>query len=164
MVYQWKAGAHFKADANAVAAELASIGSQIRPTAVVQKAKSKKSAMHNCFEWDDGIAANEYRLTQARSLLRSIVTVVEKEDEPDGVTTIRTYEHVDLGPENSPRQAYVPTVDALRTPDLRAQIIGRLNRDIQEAERTAEKYEYLCMDFATVKERLASAREAMPAL
>ncbi|MCM1224060.1 MAG: hypothetical protein NC548_57370 [Lachnospiraceae bacterium] len=37
--------------------------------------------MHNLFEWDDSIAGQKYRESQAMYILRSIVVVSEKEDE-----------------------------------------------------------------------------------
>lgn len=48
---------------------------------VVQDAKKEDSPLHDWFEWDDEIAANEYRTEQARYLLRHIVVSVKK---PDG--------------------------------------------------------------------------------
>lgn len=46
---------------------------QIKPDIVVKDAKSDKSPIHTCFEWNDGKAAHEYRLYQARNLIRSVV-------------------------------------------------------------------------------------------
>ena len=161
MVYKWKEGSRIKASAEDVGREIAELGPAVEAKAVVKKARDKKSAMHDAFEWDDAAAADEYRLTQAREIMRSLVVVVEKADEPEGTTTIRAYEHVDLGEDAEPRMAYVPTSRALKVPELRAQVIARLDSDIAEAERTAEKYEYLSAKLGTVKKRLAKAREAL---
>lgn len=46
------------------------------PQAVVEAAKSKESALHSQFQWDDGKAAGQYRLEQARRLIRVAVTVI----------------------------------------------------------------------------------------
>lgn len=64
---------------------------QITPEAVVQRAAKKSSALHNAFEWNDGQAATEWRLHQARNLIRA-VCVVEK-------------------PDNEPRQVFVHVAD-----------------------------------------------------
>ena len=45
---------------------------EITPEAVVATAKSPKSPLHKFFEWDDSLAAQKYRLHQARNLILSI--------------------------------------------------------------------------------------------
>lgn len=163
MVYQWKKGARISADADAIGAEIESLGDEVNAEAVVSKAKDKKSALHDCFEWDNSSAAEEYRLIQAREIIRSLVITIDKPDEPDKTTTIRAYTHVDIGHDEESRFAYVPTREALSDKDLRKQVIARLRGDIQSAEDTAEKYEYLCGQLGDVRARLISAREALPA-
>lgn len=59
----------------------------IKASAVVKEAKPKKSPIHDCFEWDDGKAADEHRLWQARHLIR--VTVVPYEGEDNRLVHIR---------------------------------------------------------------------------
>ena len=39
---------------------------------VLDAARDPSSPLHGCFEWDDGRAAEAYRLEQARELIRSI--------------------------------------------------------------------------------------------
>jgi hypothetical protein len=164
MVYEWKNGSRIKADASKVGKEIASLGKEITAENVVRKARDDGSALHNCFEWDDSAAAEEYRLVQAREIMRSLVVIIDKPDEPKGVTTVRAYENVDLAAKDSgeSRRAYVPTAKALAKPELRAQIIARLGDDIRQAEDTAGKYEYLESKFGDVKAKLSSAREALP--
>ena len=48
------------------------------PRAVVDFARDNpESELHRHFEWDDGAAAEKYRLTQARALIRVVVIVPE---------------------------------------------------------------------------------------
>lgn len=54
----------------------------ITPEAVIEEAKPKKSPIHGCFNWDDAKAANEYRLWQARNLIRSVV-IIKEDREPE---------------------------------------------------------------------------------
>lgn len=50
---------------------------------VVAAARSARNPLHNLFEWDDSQAAHEYRLQQARTVLRALeVTYKEREHEP----------------------------------------------------------------------------------
>lgn len=47
-------------------------GGRITPDAVLADAKSPKSPLHDQFEWDDSEAAKQWRLNQARELIRSV--------------------------------------------------------------------------------------------
>ena len=44
----------------------------LRPDDVVADAKSDKSPLHAFFEWDDSAAAHQFRLDQARTLIRNV--------------------------------------------------------------------------------------------
>jgi hypothetical protein len=77
-------------EAEARAAELETIrlkaGGTLKPEDVVSFARSEKTALHSAFTWDDGDAATQYRLWQARQVIRVCVTYSEQLGEP-----IRTY-------------------------------------------------------------------------
>jgi hypothetical protein len=51
----------------------------LRPAAVIEFASDPKTALHSKFEWDDTEAAHQYRLEQARSLIRCYIKIVEGE-------------------------------------------------------------------------------------
>jgi len=51
-------------------------GGLLRPLDVVEFARNPKTALHGRFTWDDSKAANEYRLWQARQIIRVSVTVI----------------------------------------------------------------------------------------
>lgn len=52
-------------------------GGLLRPQAVVDEARDEKSPLHSAFEWNDGVAAERYRLDQAQRLIRSFRVVCE---------------------------------------------------------------------------------------
>lgn len=52
----------------------------IAPEKVVLAAKPKNSPLHDFFDWDDGDAAFQWRLHQARNLIRVVVEVEELPD------------------------------------------------------------------------------------
>jgi hypothetical protein len=65
-------------DMDKVRAELESLEDEnglIMPEAVVEFAKDPKTALHSRFEWNDSEAAHQYRVEQARRLIRVFVTV-----------------------------------------------------------------------------------------
>ncbi|MCG2773551.1 MAG: hypothetical protein L6277_15885 [Desulfobacterales bacterium] len=47
----------------------------LRAEDVVAYARDPETALHKCFEWDDGIAADGFRRAQARALIRVVVSV-----------------------------------------------------------------------------------------
>lgn len=47
-------------------------GGVLTPDAVVKDAKNRNSPLHEHFEWDDTKAAYQYRLDQARELIRKV--------------------------------------------------------------------------------------------
>lgn len=78
MVYKWIAGSPFgKADPEKVARELQSMGRNPSRRDIVEKAEDPRSELHNCFEWDNLLAAMKYRLSQADRILYSLVAVEE---------------------------------------------------------------------------------------
>lgn len=54
----------------------------ITPEEVVEFARDERTALHRYFEWDDTAAAREYRIDQARRVLRMAVTVVDAGNKP----------------------------------------------------------------------------------
>lgn len=63
----------YKADAQRVADEIYSIGETATPKQIVALAKNEQTELHKCFEWNDSIAAEHYRIQQARDVVRHLV-------------------------------------------------------------------------------------------
>ena len=63
--------------------ELAVLGDNVKPAEIVEAAKDEESELHKCFEWDDSVAAEKYRLQQARAIIVNLVYAPKtKEEEP----------------------------------------------------------------------------------
>lgn len=83
MVYEttlsrWKKEGVYPVDANDASNELKRIRKQhgeLTAEIVVDESRDEKSVLHNCFEWNDGIAAEKYRKHQARKLIGSIEVI-----------------------------------------------------------------------------------------
>lgn len=75
---KWKIDGLFKADANKVVAEIGA--DKVTPQEVLDKARDEKTELHKCFEWNDSIAAEKYRLQQAGNILRMLVIDTDKKD------------------------------------------------------------------------------------
>ena len=82
IITSWKIQGLFKADAQKVSEEIAEIGETVDPSEIVENTE-----LHKCFEWRDDVAAEKYRLHQARKLIGNLVFQVA--DEPSKQEPIR---------------------------------------------------------------------------
>lgn len=87
--YQWRDAfkAFYNVDAMAVGPVLEAIREEkgkLTARDVVDEARSKKSPLHKAFEWDNEVAAEQFRLEQARSMIRSIQIVTVKNEKQEG--------------------------------------------------------------------------------
>lgn len=76
-------------DAQKIGPVLDELSKQTEVTArdVVDAARSSQSPLHDYFEWDDRLAADHYRLRQARNMLGAIkIKYIEKVANQDGAT------------------------------------------------------------------------------
>jgi hypothetical protein len=98
--YEFAEGARFQPGAvgapNEVGAHIEFLRQQCRgeltPKDVVDDARNDNSPLHSYFEWDDGAAAEAYRLSQARGLIRTVVAIYTHDDRP--ATRTRAFVHV----------------------------------------------------------------------
>jgi len=84
MVYKWKPGSHHKVSAQIAGEVCKSLEEEGRLTAadLVEESRPEDAPLHEEFEWDDSIAAEEYRKQQARVLIATVVEVVSPEIVP----------------------------------------------------------------------------------
>jgi hypothetical protein len=87
MIYRWKNQSLGQVPAQIVGEEIQRItvqnGGCIKPHNIVAHAQAVTSPIHRCFEWNNKLAAEKYRIEQAKYMLRSIVVVQQvPDDEP----------------------------------------------------------------------------------
>lgn len=129
----WKMSGVFKADAEKVSAEIESIGSEASPAEIVEKAKDESTELHKCFEWDDSIAAQRWRLQQARQIVCLLVYTDEKKEEEEQAP-IRFFVKA------SSNKGYQPVKLVVRDKD---EYQAMLDRAIRELKAFQEKYQRL---------------------
>lgn len=123
-------------------------GGLLKAEDVVEFAKDENTALHNCFTWDDSTAAHQYRLWEARTLIRICVKDAPKEDMPP----MRVY--VSMAAERLlPGGGYRSMVEVLSDEEKRRQLLEQATR---EFEQWQAKYQQLS--------ELASVFEAMNTL
>lgn len=119
-------------------------GGLLKAPDLVKEAKSPSSPVHDCFEWDNSAAAYNWRLEQARHLIRVYVTVIDA----DGPKECRAF--VSLSADRATGGGYRTMVSVLNDDALRANLVADA---MDEMERFRNKY-------ASLKE-LAAVFDAM---
>ena len=137
----WRIQWYYKADAQKVAEEIGF--GDFTPMEVLEKAKDETTELHKCFEWNDSIAAEKYRLEQAKNIIRMLV--YEKETKEQAV--VRYYAKTET------KHVYKPTKQFLVQED---EYQGLLRRALAELEAFKNKYHTLT--------ELESIFEAMEAI
>lgn len=78
MVYKWRQGGSHTVDATATGQYFEGLEARdgaIRAETVLDEARAEDALLHPVFEWDDGVAAEQYRLSQSRKLIGDLVRV-----------------------------------------------------------------------------------------
>jgi hypothetical protein len=139
MIYQWKDGSRYAIDPQKAGELLAKLadnnGGEVHAGEVVDAARRKSSVIHDAFEWDNEVAAEEFRKVTARELLRSITTVeIQSSGEEQKV---RAFFAVTT---ETGSKAYVPTLRVLSMAEMRAELLESV---LTQLETLRDKYSHL---------------------
>lgn len=139
---------------------------KLNPHDIVDESRDDDAILHPFFEWDDSVAAEEYRVGQARRLSRSVYIVTPSTaTEPEQESPV--YFHVE--PNN-----YQPASIIIQQSDMFQQALQALHTKVSSAERAVRELEHAAKlggnpdrlasialavaAFETVKEALAVLR------
>jgi hypothetical protein len=101
---------------------------RLQPPEIVEAARPEEAPLHQAFEWDDGVAAEEFRLIQARQLIRA-VQVVQNGQEPRSI-----YAYVP-----SQENGYEPIEALIQHPDRFVLALNSALEDVSSAQRRVEE-------------------------
>ena len=130
------------ADPNIIATILENIrignNGELRAQDILEYARNNtQSPIHDMFEWDDKIAAEEHRLTQAKTIIRAVYIEEEINEKP---TIIRAYiSKQDVG-EKEPG-TFITIQAAMEDPIRRGRIIESALLDLKRFTAKYEKYD-----------------------
>jgi hypothetical protein len=136
MVYKFKPGSRFGGDAQVVGQELERIREEnggLTASVTVEAAKREDSPLHRYFEWRDNIAAEQYRLNQARHVIASVTVAWIDEDTGKKTTPVRMFHALD----NADNSRYLPVTIVLADKAMRTKL---LEQALSEAESFKKKY------------------------
>lgn len=127
MVYRWKLPGVIPVDAQTAGEELQRICTEhggLDPADIVDESRDTSAPLHPCFEWNDEVAAEKYRQTQAAQIVRSIVTVEETRSGPQEV---RAFVHV--------QQKYHPISVVVNSADQMEELLKTALDELQAFRR-----------------------------
>lgn len=117
----------FKADAQKCADEIMEICEQLEsatPQQILEKARDSNTELHKCFTWDDTEAAEKWRISEARAVVRNLKIIEQKPDKQTEPTTIRVFYKTDN------ESGYKPTKLILKKPDEYKVLVERCRSEL----------------------------------
>lgn len=111
-------------------------GGILNPRDVVNYARNKFTALHKKFQWDDTIAAEEYRIWQARHIIRLEVDIIppvstgKRQIVTDIKTAKQTRSFISLSTDREADGGYRSMVAVLSNKSLREQMLEDAKNDM----------------------------------
>lgn len=105
----------------------------LEPQVIVKEAADENNPLHEYFTWDDDVAGHNYRLWQARQLIRTIqVEFVGKQ--------VDAYWNVKVEIDGKEKDAYVGIAKVIQSKDLLSQVLAQA---LNELDYWQKKYDQL---------------------
>lgn len=138
------------------------------PQSVVDFARNEGTELHDKFEWDDTVAGENYRVWQARKIIRAVAILIPRQNEPiQAYVSMVADRYQGEGEEKQEKVGgYRCMVDVLSTPDLRERLLAEALAEFEMWERKYSMISELVEIFAaakTAKQKLALVPVPVPA-
>lgn len=142
MVYEWRTDIPRQIRASAqkageICEELERSGG-LTPERLVDVSRAEDAPLHGEFEWNDDVAAEKYRVEQARSLIRCLIVRQDPAEEERRTVTVkppaRAFFNLTRG------QGYESVARIVQSKDKMARLLGNAFRDLRSFR---QKYDAL---------------------
>lgn len=150
MVYKYAVNGIFPISAQTAGEELEKIErkhGEVTKELVLESARSAKSVLHPCFEWNDTKAAEKFRLTQATRLINAVTIVVDEAE----VTEVRAFVNVT----DSNKGRFINVQSALTDEDAREIVLRRALNELQAFKKKYADLSELAVVFAAIAQIVA---------
>lgn len=152
MVYQWKISQPVSAETAGKEFErLEQKHGHISPELVLDESRNEEAPLHGCFEWDDSIAAEKYRINQAGMLIRNLTVII---DEHEQTEPVRAY--INVVPEAPARRGtFVNISSALQDEDMRDITLKAALRELEQFQKKYKNLNELASILSEIKKLIA---------
>lgn len=117
---------------------------QLLPETVVAEARNPKHPLHDRFTWDNTEAAHQWRLQEARMLIRVCVEIVGNGLDPSPV-------FVSLSTDRQSGRGYRVTADVMSDSDMRQQLLKDALFELNCFQRKYSQLRQLADVFAAIR-------------
>ena len=139
MVYRWKDGTHFKTSPDVVHERIEAIraakGGSLTDADLVADARPATSPIHREFEWNNLVAAKEYREIQARRLITAMVRIEETDELQVPQQVYVGYGTRQTGP------MFTTLVCAMNDDEIRERVFAEVRRQLAGLRRRLAGFE-----------------------
>lgn len=116
----------------------------LKPRAVVEAARVKSNPLHTYFEWDNSIAAERYRLDQARDLIVSVQITRDGIDNPFQAYVSLPSSRIRKG------GGYHGMADVMSSKELRLEMLKSAMNDLENFQERYRRLEELAEVFTAI--------------
>lgn len=120
---------------------------EVTPKIVLEDSRPEDATLHPCFEWNDKVAAEKYRLKQAGGIIGNLVCVTVSKTENKPIEPVRAFVSVSKQKESG---SFRPVAIALSDKDLRKRVLDNAMRDLRDFEQRYAKLEELSEVLAAI--------------
>lgn len=152
--FVWKAGSQFPVVAQVAADTIVGLQKQLGKDTITAKelldaSRDENAPLHSCFEWDDTVAAEQYRTYQARKLITSIEVRIIKGDTPPHLARASYFVNV---VSNAPKvQGQYATVNiAFSNDNYRDAVLKNAYRELKAFQLKYNSYQELSDVFKAI--------------
>ena len=147
MVYKWRF--NMGVSAETAGEELERVEhkhGKVTPELVLEESRKEKAPLHKCFEWNDSIAAEKYRLNQAGQIIRNLVVVLDEYQQSEPV---RAFVNIES---EAPAKTgkFINVVSAMKKEETRAAVLANALRELQEFTKKYQGLDELAGVFSEI--------------
>lgn len=149
--FEWKAGVQFPVKAETAAKTIRDLQKTLGKDSVTAKellddSRDENAPLHPCFEWNDSVAAEKYRVNQAHDIIRGIEVIIEDSETP---TVTRLF--VNTQPVSPKKQGEYVSIDVvLNNSNYRAQVLSNALIELRAFQRKYAVYKELLGVFKAI--------------
>lgn len=115
---------------------------------LLESARPINSAIHDCYEWDDSVAAENYRITQSGYILRNLVKIVVSDDVKQE-KEVRAFVNIAQSDKFTEGQ-FVDVSTALSNEETRKIVLRKALKELQVFQKRYDDFEELSKVFVAI--------------
>lgn len=122
---------------------------KVTPNILLDSSRSEDSVMHPCFEWNDDVAAEKYRVSQARDIIGNLVCVAVSKGNEEPQKPTRAFVNVS---ESKKAGTFRPVHTAMKDEEMRKVVLRNALKELFEIKNKYDGLKELSRVFEAIEE------------